>query len=122
MAIIDTILNGLLGILLFMFTEKLITQFTSDSQYEDGIRMQFILGIVIGIAMIYIALEVVGDECVYENRGVEFALYASSAIIIINNVALNWSEIDDGTKSVFLSILITCIVSYSYYRKKLVDS
>lgn len=114
-ATLNVLLSIPLGILIYLFVEKCIGN-TTNVVFSNNLQKKFVLGFIIGIALMCIAIEVVGNECMYENPVVWYALCGSSLVVILNNTLLNWSDVDDSTKMMILCVTIAGIIAFSYHK------
>lgn len=107
-----------MAIIIYMLTEKIIINITSNNIYKDRIQKSFILSFIVGLTYIIIGITVFSDKSNLDNQALQFAMYMSGIFLIINAVIFNWNNLSDNTKIIILALTTTAFIMYSYTNKR----
>lgn len=103
--------------IIYMLTEKMITNFTSDNKFNDRVQKNFVMGFIIGMAFIALGLTIFARSSNMNNQSLQFALYLAGGFLVMNSVFFNWDDLDEGTKIIILGIGMSGLVIYTYRNK-----
>lgn len=107
-----------MAIIIYMLTEKIIINITSNNIYNDRIQKSFILSFIVGLTYIIIGLTVFSEKSNLDNQALQFAMYMSGLFLIINAVVFNWNNLSDNTKIIILALTTIAFIMYSYTNKR----
>lgn len=107
-----------MAIIIYMLTEKLIINLTSENKYNDRIQKSFVIGFIIGLSFIVLGMTIFSENSNMDNQTVQFAMFEAGIFLVLNSVFFNWNDLDEGTKIIILGISITGLILYSYRNKR----
>ena len=107
-----------MAVVFYMLTEKIIINMTEDNKYNDKIQKGFVVGFVIGLLYVVLGMAVFNENGPLDNHSIQLALYMSGTFLVLNYVVFSWDDLDEGTKIIILTILISISVIYSYRNKR----
>jgi hypothetical protein len=103
-----------LGTILYILTEKIITFTTTSNNYNDRLQNIFIMGFIIGALYIIVAMTLFNAQSNIYNQTLQLSILGCGILLLLNSVLLNWSDLNEGTKIVMLTVFATSIIIYSY--------
>jgi peptidoglycan/LPS O-acetylase OafA/YrhL len=110
-----------LAIIMYMLTEKLIINLTSDNKFDERVQKSFVMGFIIGLFFIGLGMTVFAENSNMDNQSLQLALYMAGTFLILNSVLFNWNDLNEGTKIIILSISAVGIIIYTYTNKRSYD-
>lgn len=115
---LNVIMSIPMSIILYILTEKIIINITSDNNFNDRVQKSFIMSFVVGLVFIALGMTVFNENSNIDNQSIRYALYSSGCFLIVNSVFFSWDNLDEETKIIILGISISCLVLYSYNNIK----
>lgn len=106
-----------MAIIIYLLTDKMISSFTSENKFNDRVQKNFVLGFIVGMALIALGMTVFAKGSNMENQAIQFALYLAGGFIVLNAVFFNWDSLDESTKIIVLGIGIAGLAIYTYRNK-----
>lgn len=105
-----------IAFVIYILTEKLVINLTSDSKYKDRVQKSFVFGFVLGLLFIILGMTMFNEGSNMNNMSVRLAMYASGGYLALNSILFNWDDLDEGTKIVLLGVSATGLVLFSYHK------
>ena len=98
------------AIIMYLLINKLILQFILNNNYNNTQQKSFVLEFIFGLLFIIIAITVF----THIPPAIKYTFYLTGGFMIINSGIFNWDTLDEYTKIIFLTILFSGCVIYSY--------
>ena len=106
-----------MAIIIYMLTEKIIINLTSENKFSERVQKSFVISFVIGLCFIAIGMSVLGEKSNIHNQPLQYSFYISGVCLLLNSVFVNWDNLDENTKMLILGISIIGFILYSYANK-----
>lgn len=103
-----------MAIIIFLLSEKLITNLTCDFQFSDRVQNSFVLSFIIGMAYIALGMTFFNEESNIYNQSLQYAMYGAGAFMVLNSVFFSWDSLNEGTKIIVLLISASGLTLYAY--------
>ena len=110
-----------MAIIIYMLTEKMIINLTSENKFHERVQKSFVMGFIIGLVFIALGLTVFNEHSNMDNQSLQLAMYGAGTFLVLNSVFFSWDDLDEGTKIIILGISIGGLVIYSYNNKRSYD-
>lgn len=117
----NVLLSMPMGVIIYVLTEKLIINLTSENKYNERVQKSFVIGFIMGLVFIAIGLILFGENSNMDNQSLQLAMYGAGGFLVLNSVFFSWDDLDEGTKIIILSIAMVGMVIYSYQNRRSYD-
>jgi hypothetical protein len=117
---LDVAISIPMAVIIYMLTEKLIINMTSENKFNDRVQKSFVMGFIIGMCFIALGMSVFGNSSNMNNQPLRFAMYITGGFLVLNSVFFNWDDLDEATKIIILAISAAGLIIYSYRNKGIV--
>ena len=118
---VNVALSVPMAFIIYILTEKMIINLTSENKFSERVQKSFIIGFIIGLAYIAMGMTIFAENSNMDNQSLQLAMYGSGAFLVMNSVFFSWDDLDEGTKIIILGISISCLIIYSYNNKRSYD-
>jgi hypothetical protein len=103
--------------ILYILTEKMIINLTSESKFTDRVQKSFVIGFVSGLVFIVLGMTMFNEESNMNNLSIRFALYISGVFLALNSILFSWDELDESAKIIILGFAAAGLILYSYQQQ-----
>lgn len=107
-----------LAVIIYMLTEKMILSFTSENKFNDKVQKYFVLGFVVGMALIALGMTLFAPHSNMDNQALQFAMYLAGGFLVLNSVVFSWDDLDEYTKILILAVSMVGLIIYTYRNKE----
>jgi amino acid transporter len=118
---VNVALSVPMAFIIYILTEKMIINLTSESKFSERVQKSFIISFIIGLAYIAMGMTIFAENSNMDNQSLQLAMYGSGAFLVMNSVFFSWDDLDEGTKIIILGISISCLTIYSYNNRRSYD-
>jgi hypothetical protein len=118
---INVALSVPMAIIIYMLTEKLIINLTSENKFHERVQKSFVMGFIIGLVFIALGMTAFNEHSNMDNQSLQLSLYGAGSFLVLNSVFFSWDDLDEGTKIIILGVSISGLIIYSYNNKRLYD-
>jgi amino acid transporter len=118
---VNVALSVPMAFIIYILTEKMIINLTSESKFSERVQKSFIISFIIGLAYIAMGMTIFAENSNMDNQSLQLAMYGSGIFLVMNSVFFSWDDLDEGTKIIILGISISCLIIYSYNNRRSYD-
>jgi len=103
-----------IAFILYILSEKIVHTNTKDDKYDISIQKNHIIMFIIGLVFLLLANTIFDEKKKIKslyNRPLQYAMYISGILLLINSMIINWDILNENTKILILMLTLGgCIV------------
>jgi putative effector of murein hydrolase len=101
--------------ILTIYLVTLATEYmTEELKYNDKIQKGFIINFIIGLLLIFLSYSLFSKYKILENNTMKYSTFISGVYFTIISILINWTELENTTKIILMTMSIIVLISYSY--------
>lgn len=112
------LINLFLGIIISIILNLMFNNILVITNKTNKVNDNMIFYLIFVIFLLSFSLYFLDTRSSYYNESLKIGCIILSLWLLFNNIFLNWSNLDEKNKIIFLIIIFSIVISYSYQINK----